>query len=138
MESRHWLTRAAKNSKWTVLNKLGRGDELVEVVLRPEMERVASDLHVTPTRQSFAMSRGLIQDEWGVDCALEIERRNPAQPLSSARAVRVLPAASTKNSRLSTGGEAQDERACAQAPDIARVAHQARSQCLSVMASTRS
>lgn len=30
-EERHWLTRAASNSKWRVLKKIGAGDELVEV-----------------------------------------------------------------------------------------------------------
>jgi Transposase DDE domain len=29
--NRHWLTRATANSKWTVVKKLGRGDELVEM-----------------------------------------------------------------------------------------------------------
>jgi Insertion element 4 transposase N-terminal len=38
-ECRHWLTRAAKNSKWTVLKKLGRGDELVEVLVSADARR---------------------------------------------------------------------------------------------------
>jgi hypothetical protein len=30
-KQRHWLTRAKKNTKWRVLRRLGRGDELVEM-----------------------------------------------------------------------------------------------------------
>ena len=41
---RHWLIRAKKNLKWTVLKKLGRGDELVEIELRPELRRKHPEL----------------------------------------------------------------------------------------------
>jgi Insertion element 4 transposase N-terminal/Transposase DDE domain len=34
--NRHWLTRAKSTSKWDVVEKLGRGDELVEVDVRHE------------------------------------------------------------------------------------------------------
>lgn len=44
-ENRHWLTRATKRTTWTVVKKLGKGDELVEVevnrssrVAHPELE----------------------------------------------------------------------------------------------------
>jgi hypothetical protein len=44
-ENRHWLTRATKRTKWTVVKKLGKGDELVELevhrssrVAHPELD----------------------------------------------------------------------------------------------------
>jgi hypothetical protein len=33
---RHWMTRAKKNLRWTVVRKLGRGDALVELVISPQ------------------------------------------------------------------------------------------------------
>jgi len=37
--NRHWLTRANKRSKWRVLRRLGRGDDLVEMDVHPEARK---------------------------------------------------------------------------------------------------
>ncbi|WP_394829041.1 IS4 family transposase [Pendulispora albinea] len=42
--NRHWLTRATANSKWTVVKKLGPGDELVEMM--PSWGTRAKNEHV--------------------------------------------------------------------------------------------
>ena len=41
---RHWLIRAKKNLKWTVLKKLGPGDVLVEIEPRPALRRQHPEL----------------------------------------------------------------------------------------------
>lgn len=43
-ENRHWLTRATARSKWTVLKKLGNGDELVEMETSSEARKQNPDL----------------------------------------------------------------------------------------------
>ena len=37
--NRHWLTRATKRTRWTVLRKLGAGDDLVEIEVSREARR---------------------------------------------------------------------------------------------------
>lgn len=46
---RHWLIRAKKNLTWKVLEKLGPGDVLVEIALRPALRREHPDLPATIT-----------------------------------------------------------------------------------------
>lgn len=43
-ENRHWLVRAKKNLKWTVIERLGRGDELVEIEFSPAVRREHPEL----------------------------------------------------------------------------------------------
>ena len=42
--NRHWLTRAKSTTAWTVVKKLGKGDELVELETSSEARRQNSDL----------------------------------------------------------------------------------------------
>lgn len=58
--NRHWLTRATKRSKWTVIKKLGAGDDLVEVEVSrqaraqdPELPRVWQMRAVRYQRRGF-------------------------------------------------------------------------------------
>lgn len=44
---RHWLIRAKKNLTWNVIKKLGSGDELVEITLRPALRREHPELPET-------------------------------------------------------------------------------------------
>lgn len=43
-EQRHWLVRGKKNLKWTVIEKLGRGDILVEIECSPKLRRKHPEL----------------------------------------------------------------------------------------------
>lgn len=49
--NRHWLTRAKSTTRWTVVKKLGKGDELVEIETSSEARKQNSDLpRVWPMR----------------------------------------------------------------------------------------
>jgi hypothetical protein len=56
-ENRHWLTRAKSTSKWTVLKKLGAGDELVEVQVSSEARRKNPELPNTWTMRAIRYQR---------------------------------------------------------------------------------
>jgi hypothetical protein len=43
-EERHWLTRAKKNFRWTVLRSLGPGDDLVEMKVSPQARKADPSL----------------------------------------------------------------------------------------------
>jgi len=43
-EQRHWLVRGKKNLKWTVVEKLGRGDDLVEIELPAKLRKEHPEL----------------------------------------------------------------------------------------------
>lgn len=43
-QQRHWLVRARSNTKWRVIEKLGRGDDLVEVEFTRELRREHPEL----------------------------------------------------------------------------------------------
>jgi hypothetical protein len=43
-EDRHWLVRGKKNLKWTVVKKLGRGDDLVEIEFSPALRKEHPEL----------------------------------------------------------------------------------------------
>lgn len=45
--ARHWLVRAKKNTKWRVLKRLGRGDDLVEMTVSPSARRNDPSLPAT-------------------------------------------------------------------------------------------
>jgi hypothetical protein len=44
---RHWLTRATKRSRWTVVKSLGPGDDLVEMELHKDLRRERPELPAT-------------------------------------------------------------------------------------------
>lgn len=44
---RHWLVRAKKNLKWRVIQRLGRGDDLVEIAFPPDLRREHPELPET-------------------------------------------------------------------------------------------
>lgn len=46
-EERHWLVRARKNLKWRVIERLGRGDELIEIEVRHGTRRQHPELPET-------------------------------------------------------------------------------------------
>ena len=43
-QNRHWLTRATSNRKWRVVERLGRGDELIEVEVKSDARRADPSL----------------------------------------------------------------------------------------------
>jgi hypothetical protein len=43
-KNRHWLTRATKRSTWSVLKRLGRGDELIEMQVSSEAKKANPEL----------------------------------------------------------------------------------------------
>jgi hypothetical protein len=55
--NRHWLTRAKSNSKWRVVARLGRGDELVEMVVSSEARRKEPSLPKTWTMRAIHYRR---------------------------------------------------------------------------------
>ena len=56
-ENRHFLTRAKSTSKWKVLKKLGRGDELVEFETSSEARKQNPDLPRTWTMRAIQYRR---------------------------------------------------------------------------------
>jgi hypothetical protein len=55
--NRHWLTRAKSNSKWRVLARLGKGDELVEMDVSSEARRNDPSLPRTWTMRAIRYQR---------------------------------------------------------------------------------
>jgi hypothetical protein len=55
--NRHWLTRAKSNSKWRVLQRLGSGDELVEMDVSREARRQDASLPRTWTMRAIRYQR---------------------------------------------------------------------------------
>ncbi|MDX2087897.1 MAG: IS4 family transposase [Kofleriaceae bacterium] len=56
-QERHWLTRAKSNSKWRVLARLGKGDELVEMDVSREARRKDPSLPRTWTMRAIRYQR---------------------------------------------------------------------------------
>lgn len=56
-QNRHWLTRAKSNSKWRVLQRLGNGDELVEMDVSREARRQDASLPRTWTMRAIRYQR---------------------------------------------------------------------------------
>jgi len=56
-QDRHWLTRARSTSKWRVLKRLGRGDELVEMDVSSEARRKDPSLPRTWTMRAIRYQR---------------------------------------------------------------------------------
>jgi hypothetical protein len=56
-KNRHWLTRAKSNTKWRVLKKLGRGDELVEFEVSKEARRDNASLPKTFVARAIRYQR---------------------------------------------------------------------------------
>lgn len=52
-ENRHWLTRAKSTTKWKVIEKLGRNDELVELTVSPQARRQDPSLPQTFTARAI-------------------------------------------------------------------------------------
>jgi hypothetical protein len=55
--NRHWLTRAKSNSKWRVVARLGKGDELVEMDVSSEARRKDPSLPRTWTMRAIRYQR---------------------------------------------------------------------------------
>jgi hypothetical protein len=56
-QNRHWLTRAKSNSKWRVLQRLGKGDELVEMDVSRHARRQDASLPRTWTMRAIRYHR---------------------------------------------------------------------------------
>ena len=56
-QDRHWLTRAKSNSKWRVLRRLGKGDELVEMDVSGAARRQDASLPKTWTMRAIRYHR---------------------------------------------------------------------------------
>jgi hypothetical protein len=56
-QNRHWLTRAKSNSKWRVLKRLGKGDELVEMDVSSHSRRQDPSLPRTWTMRAIRYHR---------------------------------------------------------------------------------
>jgi hypothetical protein len=56
-QNRHWLTRAKSNSKWRVLERLGKKDELVEMAVSSEARRKDPSLPRTWTMRAVGYHR---------------------------------------------------------------------------------
>lgn len=55
--NRHWLTRAKSNSKWRVVERLGKGDEVVEMNVSSEARRKDPSLPRTWTMRAIRYQR---------------------------------------------------------------------------------
>lgn len=55
--NRHWMTRAKSTTKWRVVERLGEGDELVEMTVWPDARRAHPELPKTLRMRAIAYQR---------------------------------------------------------------------------------
>jgi hypothetical protein len=79
-DGRHWLTRAKSTSKWTVLKKLGAGDELVEIAVSSEARRKNPELPTTWQVRAIRYQRPGFQPQTLLTSLLD-SRAYPAREL---------------------------------------------------------
>jgi hypothetical protein len=79
-KNRHWLTRAKSNTKWRVLRKLGRGDELVEFEVSRAARRDNPSLPKTFVARVIRYQRKGFEPQMLVTSLID-EKRYPADEL---------------------------------------------------------
>jgi len=61
---RHWLIRAKKNTRWRVLKRLGRDDDLVEMKVSPHARKKDPSLPTTWVARAIRYQRRGFQPQW--------------------------------------------------------------------------
>lgn len=78
-EERHWLVRARTNSKWRVLKRLGRADELVEIRFSRESRREHPELPETFQARAVRYQRKGFQPQVVLTSLLDAEKYPAAE-----------------------------------------------------------
>lgn len=78
--NRHWLVRAKKDTAWKEVERLGKGDILVEMKVSPFAQRADPSLQKTWTVRAIRYQRPGFQSQWLLTSMLD-SKTNPAREI---------------------------------------------------------